>query len=376
MTPMEEIQLIEATERYLNGEMSSLEKTQFEETRKNNPEIDQQVVEHIFFLSELEKHRTAIQFKHTLHETFSKLTEQGFIQNIPAHSKPTLIHLWHRYKKTIAVAASIAGIVSIISATLISKLSNQKNSNIKPLVEKLKEQDNKYKKLEKQIGQLNSAVGAQKNIEKPRVESKFRATGFLIDVNNNFIVTNAHVINEAKHKIVIENSKGEQFLARSVFVNVENDLAILQVIDPDFRKMAAIPFNIKKNEVELGEQIFMLGYPKQEIVYNEGYISAKNGYEMDSVFCEISATVNEGNSGSPVINKNGELIGVISGRETNSEGVVFVIKAAYIQKAIGDVKQMNGFEKIKITSNPILRGYDRVSQVKKLQEYVFMIKGN
>ena len=44
----------------------------------------------------------------------------------------------------------------------------------------------------------------------------------MIDVNNNFIVTNAHVLNEATHQLIIENNKGEHFKAESVYVNPDN----------------------------------------------------------------------------------------------------------------------------------------------------------
>lgn len=375
---MDDLLLIDAAERYVNGDMSVEERTYFEEIRKNNPEIDQLVVEHVFFFHQLHDYSSNMQFKHSLQETVTKLTDEGFLSKPPLRGKAKVISLWNRSKRTIAVAASIAGIVSIFIASLISTVNNNKsgNINIKPLVEKIKAQDDRYRRLEKKVGELSTTSSAALIVEKPRVESKFRATGFIIDAVNNFLVTNAHVIQEAKHQLIVENIKGEQFIAEPVYVDATNDLAILKVTDKDFKKLPATPYSIRRTNAELGEHIFMLGYPKQEIVYGEGYISAKNGYEMDSIYCQVSTSANEGNSGSPVINTNGELVGIITSTETNAEGVVFAIKSSNIYKAVEEVRKMNSYEKIKISSTNSLKGADRVGQIKRVQDYVFMIKGN
>jgi S1-C subfamily serine protease len=108
-------------------------------------------------------------------------------------------------------------------------------------------------------------------------------------------------------------------------------------------------------------------------VYGEGYLSAKSGYSGDTASYQISVSVNPGNSGGPVINKNGEVIGIISSKETNSDGVVFAIKSKNIYKALDEIKKD---ETIKLPSGKALKGIDRVQQIKKMEDCVFMVKGN
>lgn len=376
---MEDTLLIDAVERFIRGEMSTEEKTYFEEIRKNNPDIDQAVVEQIFFMTELDNYSASKTFRHNLQETEARLIQEGFITK-KLTGKSKIVTLWKRYKRTVAVAASIAGVVSIFIASLISAIHTDKNPNIISLVGKLNKQERKLDMQEKETQKLKNTVAqiaaVSPDVMKPRVESKFRATGFLIDATNNFIVTNAHVVNEAKHQLIIENNKGDQFLAKAVYVNVANDLAILKVIDNDFKKLPAFPYTIRRSNAELGEQVFMLGYPKQEIVYGEGYISAKNGYQLDTIYCQLSTSVNEGNSGSPIINKKGELLGIITSMETNAEGVVFAIKSVNIYRAVEEVKKIDAYQNIKITTAGTLKGLDRETQIRKVQDYIFMIKGN
>jgi S1-C subfamily serine protease len=366
---MDENILLDAIERYRNGEMDGAERAYFEALRNNNPEIDQVAVEHDFFLGELDRMSEIKALKHNLNSVEIKLVNEGIISRREGKTKAKIIYLWYRTRRTIAVAACIAGIVSISTATLVSNYSEKKNVGvITPLV------DNKLNQFEHKLNQIEHKLNdASALVTKPKFEANFRATGFLAD-GNGYIITNAHVVDNAKN-IVVENKKGEQFYAKAVYSNPATDLAILKITDTSFRKVSGLPYTFPKSGTELAEPIFTLGYPREEVVYGEGYLSAKSGYYGDTTSYQISISVNPGNSGGPVMDKNGDVIGIISSKETNADGVVFAIKSKSIYNALKEIKKESDIT-IKLPSVNTLKGLDRVQQIKKMEDYVYKVKGN
>jgi S1-C subfamily serine protease len=369
---MDELLLIDAIERFLKGDMLPEEQNLFEELRKNNADVDQMVVEYTFFLNEINQYGKSKTFRQHLSEIEKEFKGKNILTGTKSSEKTTPPSLWLRNKKNLAIAASFIGIIFFLTAIIIYVINSGNEKKIKPLVEKLNQQENKTRQIENKVNQLTNSS------EKiaPRLEARFRATGFMIDASNAYIITNAHVVKEAKNKLIIENNKGVQYNAKAIYLNTLTDIAILKVTDSDFKKMPSIPYSIKRNSCDLGEQIFLLGYPKQEIVYGEGYISAMNGYEMDTIFYQLSTPANEGNSGSPVVNKKGELLGVLSSMETNAQGVVFAIKSENIFKAVDETRKIDAYKNISIQPKPALKGLDRTAQIKRLQDYIFMVKGN
>jgi S1-C subfamily serine protease len=371
---MEDTLLIDAVERFVNGEMTPQEKIYFEDLRKNNPELDQAVVEQLFFLNELNNFGATKSFKHRLHETQQQLADEGFVFHSPVVGKAKLVQLWNKYRKTVAVAASIAGVVSLLIASVVSAVTKKDPTNTTLLVNKVDAVAVKNAQIERKLNKLEAA--AQADAKKPMIASRFSGTGFLVDVNNNYIITNAHVAMEAKNQLIVENKKGDQFNAIAVYIDKERDIAILRIKDKTFKKLSPIPFQIRKTNAYLGEQIYMLGFPKQEIVYDEGYVSARNGHDMDTLYCQLSTTANAGSSGSPVITKNGDLIGVLTSKERNAQGVVYAIKSVNIIRAIEEARKIDEHSSIKITAASGLKGLRREDQIEKMEDYVFMIKGN
>jgi S1-C subfamily serine protease len=327
-------------------------------------------VEHTYFLQGLNSFETTKAFKHNLNEVEAKLMAEGIIGEAPLTGKAKIVSLWAKYKRNIAVAASIAGFISLLgTGVMVSYTKNIGNETYRVLVDQVKKTERDVQKLKQQ----NASEG--KEVIKTNPEVDFRATGFLID-GKGYLVTNAHVISRMKN-IYIENKKGDFYKAEAVYSDKEVDLAILKIIDTAFKALTNLPYSIKKGNSDLGEQFFTLGFPRNEIVYGEGYLSAKSGNDGDSTAYQLTVSANPGNSGGPVINRNGEIIGVITAKDSKADGVVYAAKSKNIISLVEELKKTDDkYLVIKTPTNSDLKGLDRVQQVKKMEEFIFMVVGN
>jgi len=203
---------------------------------------------------------------------------------------------------------------------------------------------------------------------------RYSGTGFLIDPKG-LMITNAHVVKNSRN-IFVQNNKGDQFKAFVVKLDVARDVAIIKIDDDSFKSFASLPYSFKKATSDIAEPIFTLGYPRDEVVYGEGYLSARTGYNGDTLSCQIFIAANPGNSGGPIFNNNGEVIGILSAKETEAEGAVFAVKSKYIYQVLDELKKSSMYENVKLSSKSSLLGLDKVQQVKKIQDFVFMVKGD
>ncbi len=366
---MDDILLIQSIERYLANEMQPAEKAYFEELRQSTPEIDQMVVEHNMFLHQMDNFSSRTNFKHSLNDVHAKLLSIG---DISEGTTPTLkgkvVSIFHKYKKVTGIAAAVGGGIALMISMLVSSYNN--NS---PVLEQL---GKKQIQQDQQIAALNKENKEIKSKIQGNVEMLNGGSSFLID-GKGYLLTNAHVLVGATNASVYDEN-GKEYNAVIAYKNSSTDLAILKIVDEDFEPIKTLPYGIKKTNVDLGEEIYTIGFPnfpRTDVVFNVGYLSSPKGFNGDTSTCQIQMDANHGNSGGPVFNKRGEVIGVLSTKLAKADGVSFAIKSKGIYQLVEDLKANDtAFNNLKISTSTTLNGEDRVSQVKQIEKFVYMVR--
>ena len=153
---MEDIKILEAVERYIAGQMNPDERVYFEQLRKSNPEIDQMVVEHTFFLQQLNRFDEVRKLKNILNETHIHLAENGSIQYPRLKGKAKVVYLFNKYKRTAAIAACIAGFTALAMSAMVWSISPGKPANKQDIINLSRE----IKGIDQKINQIH-----RKNLE-------------------------------------------------------------------------------------------------------------------------------------------------------------------------------------------------------------------
>ena len=210
---------------------------------------------------------------------------------------------------------------------------------------------------------VNSCVGitvdiVSTNVFGQTVTGAAAGSGFVI-TEDGYILTNYHVIDGANSiKVTFDN--GKEYTATYVGGEEKNDIAVIQV---DATGLTPVVIG-KSSDMLVGEQVTTIGNPLGELTFSEstGIISAldrsitmSDGRQMNMI--QTDCAINSGNSGGPLFNSHGEVIGIVSAKYSSGsnsssasvEGLGFAIPMDDVASMVSDLVK-NGY----VTGKPIM----------------------
>ncbi len=182
----------------------------------------------------------------------------------------------------------------------------------------------------KRVSSLEEAIQASVTI----LVEDGHGSGFFID--DNLVVTNYHVVEEAD-SVEAKSSNGKKF---SLSVALRDSVLDLAILRPAFSSEVYFSMSDSPdlNAVEVGTDVMVIGSPTSRLLSNSlgsGIVSGVR--ELDSLtIIQTDAKVNPGNSGGPLVDRNGRVLGVVSSKIDGFgiEGLGFAIPAKYITELL------------------------------------------
>ena len=203
--------------------------------------------------------------------------------------------------------------------------------------------------------------------------SEWSGTGFAL--KNGHIITNYHVIDGARSIEVhcVDGNASSDYTATVVATDKTNDLAIIKITDSRFHGFATIPYAIKTQVEDVGEDVWVLGYPLTQVLGNEiklttGVISSRSGYQGDVSTYQISAPVQPGNSGGPLFDSKGNVVGIINAGVPGADNVGYAIKTSYL-KALVDSFSLTSC----LPASNTISSLPLKDQVKRVKNFVYLL---
>lgn len=173
-------------------------------------------------------------------------------------------------------------------------------------------------------------------------------SGFVVAANGT-VVTNAHVI-EGASRILVTLSDGQELEAEVLGVDRDSDVAVLKVAG---RNLTAVELG-SSAELMIGETVIALGNPLGlSNTVTTGVLSARGrtvpaetGERVFTDFLQTDASINPGNSGGPLVNLDGDVIGINTAIVAGAEGIGFAIPADRVRRIVDDLLRYGSLQPI------------------------------
>lgn len=357
------MRVIDLFDDYLEGRLQGTELNDFKSRLNTDATFAKAFEEHRLLIETLRSNAMRTELRNKLRDIHSR--EIGNAKVLPLQKDENFAQ---KHARTLAVAASTAFIAVLSTVAILSAGGYL-----------FKQQSNQITDLNRVVRELKASsdgiVQGIRNTTRKTTYAPANIEGSAFALNNKgYILTSFHMVKGAD-SIFIQNAQTERSLARLIYCDPKLDLAILKLDNEQQAKNWQVPFSLKEKTADIGEKVFTMGYPRRDMVYGEGSLSSMSGYSNDTSMYQISIPVNPGNSGGPLLDENGNVIGVIRGKISGAEGTSFAIKAQEIIRSIngsaGDSLRMQVLNPASRKSG--LRNMKRSEQVRRINPYVFNV---
>jgi S1-C subfamily serine protease len=224
-----------------------------------------------------------------------------------------------------------------VTQNLEKEVDNLYSLNQQNLDEILKVLSQQQASFDKQINLLKSQKGDFSGIIEGALESvvsvitdRTAGTGFIVD-EGGYIVTNYHVIAQA-NRVMVTTINKNSLPAKILGVDGFRDLALLKV-EGNFEKIELAD----SDEIQVGEKVIAIGNPLGlSFTVTEGIISAKDriGPTKLSEYLQTDVSLNPGNSGGPLIDTSGKVVGINNFKVGGAESLGFALESNVIKEVI------------------------------------------
>lgn len=267
------------------------------------------------------------------------------------------------YLKMAAVAAGLVAFTSLGTLWLAKSKSATPGSQYMLLRREIENIKSSQSKMMDSLNKLN--------IQEPI----YGGTGFAL-TNNGYIATNYHVVKDA-HDIYVQTANDNTYRAYVVAFEPATDVAVLKIEDSAFQfGQTPLPYDFAGNSSSLGQKVFTMGYPQEDLVYNEGYISCEKGFDNDSASYQLEMVANPGQSGAPVLDQRGNVIALVTGKQSNTSGTTYAVHTNALLQLINSLPESTQKQIRLPKSTAGLRGMSRMVQVKNIRPYICAVKVN
>ena len=293
-----------------------------------------------------------------------------------APKKSRLIIFTPQFWRTASVAAGVAILTSTITIWSI-------NTSIK-------RHESQYNTISREVGAIKK-VQAQQQAEQanlkemvnkaakhtpPPSDVKYSGTGFAL-TNDGYFVTADHVVHHDGKgdfdSVYIQTHDGQYYKATLVFADNTKDIAILKVEKKNFHfGKGELPYTFATAKASLGSRIFTIGYPKDQEVYDEGYISSRNGFNDNNMQYTLELPVGHGQSGSPMLDENGNILGILAAIGGQDEANTYAITTKALIELLHD--ELPEDASIHLPKSNKLSRLNREEQIEKMENYTFSVK--